>query len=215
MECLIARFDRPRLLHQTHIRMLLDAPPVRDGSGRELRKLHDVSQQHICALKAMGQEPSPSFITSLIELKLDPTTMFEWQHHTQNQVEVPHCKELLEFLDHRAQASEIAAPTNGRKRAETSLSRKPSNHPKQVTSLAANCESTNGHCTICQTVKHPLYSCSRFRSFPHERKLIVIKNDNLCMNYLNKGLYAAQCKSLHRCHKMSRSSSYAAASESG
>ena len=144
MECLIARFDRPRLLHQTHVRMLLDAPPVRDGSGRELRKLHDVSQQHIHALKAMGQEPSSSFI-SLIELKLDPTTMFEWQCHTQNQVEVPHCKEVLEFLDHRAQASEIAVPTNGRKRAETSSSRKPSNHPKQATSLAANCESTNGH----------------------------------------------------------------------
>ena len=59
--------------------MILDAPQVFDGSGRELRRLHNVVQQHICALKSMEQEPSLSFITSIIELKLDPTTMFEWQ----------------------------------------------------------------------------------------------------------------------------------------
>jgi len=29
------------------------------------------------ALKAMGQEPSGPFITSLLELKLDPNTIFE------------------------------------------------------------------------------------------------------------------------------------------
>ena len=33
VDCLIARFDRPRLIHQTHVKMILDAPQVRDGSG--------------------------------------------------------------------------------------------------------------------------------------------------------------------------------------
>ena len=61
----------------------------------------------------MEQEPSPSFITSIIELKLDPTTMFEWQRHTQSQTEVPHYREMLEFLDRRAQASEILHPVKG------------------------------------------------------------------------------------------------------
>ena len=49
--CLTTKFDRPRQIHQTHVKMILDAPPVRDGSGRELRRLHDVAQQHLHVLR--------------------------------------------------------------------------------------------------------------------------------------------------------------------
>lgn len=52
----------------------------------------------------MGEEPSSSFITSVIELKLDVNTMIEWQQHTHFQSSVPSYNELLEFLDSRAQA---------------------------------------------------------------------------------------------------------------
>lgn len=83
VKCLMARFDRPRLIHRTHVKMILDAPQVRDGSGKEIRRLHDIVQQHIHALTSLGEEPSPPFITSIIELKLDSTTMFEWQRHSQ------------------------------------------------------------------------------------------------------------------------------------
>ena len=36
------RYDRPRQVHQTHVQMILNAPTIKDGSGRELRRLHDV-----------------------------------------------------------------------------------------------------------------------------------------------------------------------------
>ncbi len=32
LECLQARYDRPRLIHQTHVRMILEAPGLKDGS---------------------------------------------------------------------------------------------------------------------------------------------------------------------------------------
>ena len=54
IECLKSRYDRPRLIHQTHVRMILEAPPLKSGDGRELRRLHDTVQQHIRALKAYG-----------------------------------------------------------------------------------------------------------------------------------------------------------------
>ena len=95
IECLTYRFDRPRLIHQSHVKMIVDAPQVRDGNGRELRKLHDTIQQHIRALKSIDQEPSPSFITSIVELKLDVTTMFEWQRHTQSQNETPDYRMII------------------------------------------------------------------------------------------------------------------------
>ena len=54
VECLRSRFDRPRLIHQAHVRKIIEAPSLRDGSGKDLRRFHDTMQQHLRALKAMG-----------------------------------------------------------------------------------------------------------------------------------------------------------------
>ena len=41
-----------------------------------------------------------------IKMKLDQSTMFEWQKHTQANSDVPHYTEILEFIDLRARAYE-------------------------------------------------------------------------------------------------------------
>ena len=86
--------------------MILEAPPLKDGHGKELRKLHDTIQQHTQALKVMDCEPLGLFFTSVIELKLDTTTMFEWQKHSQDTSSMLHYLDLLEFINLRTQASE-------------------------------------------------------------------------------------------------------------
>ena len=68
-----------------------------------------VIQQHLRALKAMDYEPSGPFITSVLELKLDVNTVFEWQKHSQDSTDVPHYQRLLEFINLRSQASETPA----------------------------------------------------------------------------------------------------------
>lgn len=85
VKCLQTRYDRPHLVHQSHVRRILNAPSLRDRTGKELHILHDSVVQHLQALKVLGHEPSKQFITSLLELKLDATTvtMFEWQCHSQ------------------------------------------------------------------------------------------------------------------------------------
>ena len=75
--------------------MIIDAKPLTDGSGKELRQLHDTVQQHLRALKAMDYEPSGPFVTSILELKLDADTMIEWQRYSQNELDVPHYQEFL------------------------------------------------------------------------------------------------------------------------
>jgi len=79
----------------------MDAPSLKDDSGKELRQLHDNVQQHLRALTSMDYEPSGTFITPVIELKLDAGT-FEWQKCSQGKAEVPHHNELLEYFDLRA-----------------------------------------------------------------------------------------------------------------
>ena len=76
VDYLQAHFDCPCLIHQTHVRMISEAPALKDGTSKELRPLHNTAQQHLHALKAMGHEPPGPFITSLLELMLDANTMF-------------------------------------------------------------------------------------------------------------------------------------------
>ena len=58
IDCLKSRYDQPRLIHQKHVLMILEAPPLKDGDGKELSKLHNTIQQHTRALKVMDCEPS-------------------------------------------------------------------------------------------------------------------------------------------------------------
>ena len=62
----------------------METPGLKDG------------QQHLRALKSMGYEPSGPFVASILELKLDQTTLFEWQKHSQSSASIPHYRELLE-----------------------------------------------------------------------------------------------------------------------
>ena len=87
------------------MRKIIDAPSLRDGNGKELRKFHDTMQQHI---RAMGHEPPGLFLTSLLELKLDVGTTFEWQKHSQSSTGIPPFQDLLDFVNLRVQASETA-----------------------------------------------------------------------------------------------------------
>ena len=76
IKCLQERYDRPRQIHRTHVRRIVEATPLKDGTGKEIRALHNLVIQHLRALKSLGHEPSQTFITSLLEMKLDSTTMF-------------------------------------------------------------------------------------------------------------------------------------------
>ena len=81
-----------------YVRKIIEVASLKVGMGRELCRLHDVLQQHLCALKDMDKEPSAPFITSLIEMKLNLDTRFEWQKSSQESVDVHRYTVLLEFL---------------------------------------------------------------------------------------------------------------------
>ena len=186
VKCLEARFNRPRLIHRTHVQMIIDVPALKEGNGKELRRLHDNLQQHLRALKTLGCELPGKFITSVIELKLDTGTLFEWQKHSQSSTDVPDYQELLDFIDLRAQASETSS---------TLTRKKP---PSRVTTHATTA-ATPSNCVVCKTVKHPLYTCAVFKALSHDDKMSVLKLNNLCTNCLTAGHFKKQCKSIHKC----------------
>ena len=112
---LIAWKGWPCLTHQMHVWMILEATPLKEGSGRELHCLHDTVQQHLRALKVMDYEPSGPYITSMLELKLDTKTMFKWQKFSQDSTDVPHHLKLLEFYQPQGSStSEVSISVNKR-----------------------------------------------------------------------------------------------------
>ena len=198
--CLKARYDRPRLIHKAHVKMILDATPLKEGSGKELRALHDTVQQHVRALKSMGYEPSGPFITSTIELKLDETTMFEWQSHSQKSSSVPHYQDLLDFLNLRAQATESHVSDRVPKRINKPEIHNSKRTPGIIGSHASGIDArSSSQCSVCDAEKHPLYACPKFKSMPHQAKLSTLKAKRLCSNCLSSGHFWKQCTSIHKC----------------
>ena len=199
VECLQSRYDRPRLIHQTHVNMILEPPPLREGNGKELRRLHDTVQQHLRALKAMDYEPSGPFITSVLEFKLDTSTMFEWQKFSHDLPEVPHYHKLLEFVNLRTQASETSiSEPNQKSRSDVRSTKKFTTKP--IASFASTAEPLL-NCVICNTSKHPLYACPKFKAMTHESKFSILKSHKLCLNCLRPGHFVKQCRSVNRCQR--------------
>ena len=197
VDTLKARYDHPCLVHQAHVRSIVDAPSLKEGSGRELRRLYDTVQQHLRALKSMDCEPSGQFVTSLLELKLDATTMFEWQRASKEQSEVPHYSELLKFIDLRAQASETKPSAEHTKRPVKQEYKKAATPIKPVHVLTSSTDT----CIACKATKHPLHQCSTFRSLPHDEMMSLLRSNNLSLNCFKSGNFVRQCPSLHRCRQ--------------
>ena len=151
----------------------------------------------------MEYEPSGSFITSVLELKLDTNTMFEWQKYSQDSINVPHYQRLLEFINLPAQASEASVSDHKRaSQVEDHSVKKGSNAGKSITSFTASTVNSTGHnCVICKSHKHPLYACLQFKSLPHYEMVSTLKSHHLCMNCLRPGHFVKECTSLHRCRK--------------
>ena len=194
VQCLKSRYDRPRLIQRTHVQLILDTPPIKEGSGREQRRLLDVVQQHLRTLKTLGCDlhVPGQFVTSMIELKLDTDTLFEWQKHTQDEANVPHFQALLDFIDLRAQASEVSCTAL---KKSTPFSKRPTSR----VAAHATTQDSNGSCPVCVTEKHLLYVCTKFKAMPHDDKLQAVKTNHLCTNCLGSGHFKNQCKSMHKC----------------
>ena len=92
----------------------------------------------------MKEDPTGSFITALLELKLDKETMFEWQKASQESNNAPHYDNLLDFLDLRAQASETSPSEPKRQQPPRRA------NPKSATSFAANTQEATPNCAFCK-----------------------------------------------------------------
>ena len=77
IKCLKELNDWPRLIHQAHVCSILEAPPIKDGSMKELQSLYNTLNQYILALKAITYGCFNTFITAAAKLKFNQSAMRE------------------------------------------------------------------------------------------------------------------------------------------
>ena len=127
-----------------------------------MRKLHDNMLQNLHALDTMGHQPGPSFITSLIQLKLDLTTLFAWKENSKDSVnEISSYKVILHFLDQRARSADN--DIYNKKITSSSTPSMKQAISKTVTTYVTS-SMAPGKCQLCHGEKHPLYICPKFKS---------------------------------------------------
>ena len=192
VKCLQQRYDRPRFIHQKHVKTIVEIPTVKSGSGRELRHLHDLVSQHLRSLRTIKGDTFESFMSSLIEMKLDQSSKFAWQQHTHERRDIPSIDELLKFVDWRSQASELSIP----REAERKYFNVEKNKPRTSYQIT-----TERKCAACNEATHPLFACTSFQALPHEDRLAMVRRQSLCINCLRHGHFANQCQSSQRCKK--------------
>lgn len=142
----------------------------------------------------MKKEPSSPFITSLIEMKLDNNTRFEWQKHSQASDDVPDYNDLLKFLNLRAQAAE-SAMSGSRRHGNNRKGQTPNLPGREFSHLTHAQDPSSSDCVECNE-KHPLYPCKMFKDLSHDKMVEVARSHNLCLNCLKPGHYSKKCTSL-------------------
>ena len=125
---------------------MLEATPLKNGSGKEICRLHEITNQHMHALKAVKQDKYESLITAILESKMDSSMIKEWERYNRDQKTPPYT-EVLKFLDLQAQDTEnIVIRDDVRKQLVTKT-------------YTASMEDT---CVACKKDNHSLYGCKSF-----------------------------------------------------
>ena len=193
VRCLQERYDRPRILHQAHVRKIQEAIPLKTGSGQELRRLHDLLRQHTRALKALGQDTLEEYLTAAIELKLDEDTRLKWMEFSCDSEKTPSYEELLKFLDTRARHHESAVQSG--RRPQTSGAERKNTSKTSYTARPENL------CVACKKENHPLHICGRFQEMTRDERWAIVKKNGCCMNCLKAGHMANKCRVPQSCRK--------------
>ena len=183
IDCLQRQYKWLRLIHQAHVRVIYVVLSLRDSNGHELCRLNDVAGPHLRALKVMNYEPSGPFVTSIWALKLDPTTMFECQRHSQDSIGVTHYTALLEFLDLWTCTSKNSV-WDINQRCQTAPPEKTSTILSYLVNIADNC-------AACKSSKYSLYTCRKLRLLPHKQRWQFSRSTGIPLTALSQDLLSS------------------------
>ena len=94
-----------------HIRSIVDAAPVKNGSEKEIHRLYDAATQHYCAPKAAKADSFKMLLTVILQQKLDEKTLLKWAEFNRDSDSVQLCTKIFKFLDLHARQLDSVSHT--------------------------------------------------------------------------------------------------------
>ena len=106
---------------------------------------------------------------------------------------MPPCSDLCEFVDLQAHDSENSLCNVVKKHRTTSYPDK--RMAKSYTPSVVD------NCVSCRKDSHPFYRCKSFIALSPDKRMDLIWDSRLCINYLKLGHFVRQCPSPQKCKK--------------
>ncbi|XP_017887274.1 uncharacterized protein LOC108629231, partial [Ceratina calcarata] len=102
------RCNKPRLIIQSHLKLLLELPEINRDSASNLRTIAQQAQMHVNALRVAKQpvEHWDAILIYLIVRKLDKNTRRAWERTLEND-EMPTFEKLIEFINKQARGDDV------------------------------------------------------------------------------------------------------------
>ena len=167
---LIACYNNPRILIQTHVKNIVDLASVKDKSSENLRRLSDTLNSNIKALETLGENPYNwgPLLLHIVCAKLDGETRKDWEIRAPKD-KIPSISELIRFIEERFRILEsvessrnminkVVPAVVGKGNAQS----KANYNTKGGQRHSANVVSTTTlKCFIC-SLEHTIYKCPKF-----------------------------------------------------
>ncbi|XP_033229232.1 uncharacterized protein LOC117180818 [Belonocnema kinseyi] len=151
------------------------------------------------------KEPIESWDTILVVIvrdKLFPSIREKWEDITSESMK-PTMKEMITFLQRRAQFEDASGFQSGNKQSNSSAKNfssrvRPNNLSQQTYAI-----STTKHLCPCCAEEQNIFSCKKFENLSPYKRYEVAKKASLCLNCLRKNHHIDQCpsKQCHICNK--------------
>lgn len=114
LQILLTRYENKRIIATKHLDRILDLEPMSEKNiEQSLRNIMNTFSENYAALKALGINVSDwSFILLNVLLrKITPNIRKRFELSLYSPNEIPHCSELLDFLEKEMAATEIMSAT--------------------------------------------------------------------------------------------------------
>lgn len=207
------KYECNRRVLRRHWAILREYPKLIKDNSTALTQLIETFQQHIRALENL-KAPVNQWDIPLIDLiltKISSTTAWHWEL-TLADKDMPSYKNLLSFLEKRANCGEFSTLDNTNSKGNSTMKdtmRLQKHYPISTQTFITNAKTNNNSrpqegykCFICKG-PHSIYKCEKFHAMhPDERRRAATKS-SLCLNCLSQSHNIQACKSssCRRCGK--------------
>lgn len=194
-----ATYDNEMMIIDTHLEELFNFPTVsKDDKADSMRQLVWHIQTHLSSLKALHQpvEYWDTIILHLARRKLEYTEQRDWQNCVKDRTpqNMPKLEDFIKFITGRCHTLRMVSQNKTAKAKQSAIQDKKGNKKVVLTSASGQCKICNG--------KHQTFLCRDLVKLSPEERQKCITEKRLCINCLNTGHLARECRA-SKCKKCS------------